>query len=266
MRKVSLIIAGALLAAPQAAWAERSSDHGWIDIGGFLANIDSNLQIDNQTLNLEGTYVDFEHHLGLDPDRLLPKASAGIRIGPRFRIEADYFSLSREGDVILTETLIIDDTVFPVNADVHTEFDTDIYRIAAGYSLVRNEKAEFGISAGAHATSAKFRIEAAALGVALEERRSKTVPLPNVGVYGNVHLFGPVSLQGRIDAFKLKVGDYKGSLLDAQVSLEAHFARHFGAGLGYRYARYRVKADKDDWHGRFAYDYYGPIAYVEVVF
>jgi hypothetical protein len=264
MRKHLFAVAAIVAATPQVASAERPGDHAWIDVGGFLADVDSHLRIDNQNLDIEGTHVDFEHHLGLDSNRLLPKVSAGIRIGSRFRVEADYFRLSREARITLTESLTIDDTVFPVSADVHTEFDTNIYRVAVGYSLIRQDKAELGISAGVHATKAEFRIEADAVGQGLEEHRSKFVPLPNVGLYGNVDLFGPIALQGSVDAFKLKAGDYKGSLLDGQLALEARLARHFGVGLGYRYAVYRVKADKHDWRGKLTYDYSGPVAYLEL--
>ena len=261
MIKHLVVVAAVAAAASGAARAERASDHAWLDVGGFIAKIDSNLRIDHETLG-EGTDVDFERHLGLDDNRFLPKASAGVRIGKRFRVEADYFSLNREREIVLSESIRIEDTVFPLNAEVRTDFDTDIYRLAGGYSIIRDDKVEFGVSAGAHVTKASFRIEAQVLGVTLEEHRSKSVPLPNVGVFGNVHLFGPVSLQGNIDAFKVKAGGYKGTLIDSQIGLEARFARHFGVGLGYRHAHYKVVADKSDWHGKLTYDYFGPMAYL----
>ena len=266
MRKHLVAVAAFAAVVSGAARAERPSDHAWLNAGGFYAHIDSNLRMDNQNLGIEGTNVDFERHLGLDSSRFLPKVTAGVRIGGRFRVEADYFSLSRDGHVVLDETIRIDDTIFPLGAEVHTDFDTDIYRVAAGYSFIRRDNAELGVSAGAHVTKASFRIEAHVLGVDLEEHRSKSVPLPNVGIYGNIDLFGPVSLQGTVDAFKMKAGKYKGTLLDGQLSLEARVARNFGIGLGYRYAYYKVKAHKHDWRGKLTYDYYGPMAYLELAF
>lgn len=260
MKRYLFVIAALAASGSEGARAERPADHVWIDVGGFLANIDSHLRVDNQNLDLEGTHVDFERHLGLDSNRLMPKASVGVRIGKRFRVEGDFFQLSRKGRVTLTENLNIDDTVFPISAEVRSKFRTDIYRVAVGYSLILQEKGEFGISAGAHVTHAKFSIEAEDLG--LEEHRSKSAPLPNVGLFGNVDLFGPLSLQGSVDAFKLKAGDYKGTLIDSQLGVEARFAKNFGVGLGYRYAYYRVKAHKHDWRGKLTYDYYGPMAYL----
>lgn len=263
---LGLAAGAALVCMPATARAEATTDKAWLDVGAFWAQIDSNLQLDNTTLGIEGTKVDFERHLGLDSSRALPKISGGIRIGSRFRLEGDFFRLGRESELAIEETLRIDDTTFPIGALVETEFDTDIYRIALGYSLVRTERGEFGVSAGAHYSRGKFEITATALGLTLAERRSKSFPLPNVGLYGNMHLFGPVSLQGSADAFKLKYGKYKGSLIDLQLGLEVRALKNVGLGLGYRYAGYELKGSKSDWRGKLDYSYSGPIAYVQLAF
>lgn len=252
---------------PAVAHAEVTGDKAWLDVGAFWASIDSDLRIDNQALGVEGTRIDFESHLGLDDSRTLPKVTGGIRIGKRFRLEGDYFRLSRSGELVLLESLRIDDTVYPIGAAVETDFRTDIYRIALGYSLIRNDQGEFGVSAGVHQSRGKFQVQALLLGgTLLEERRSKSFPLPNVGLYGNVHLFGPVSLQASADAFQMKAGNYKGSLIDAHVGLEARLLKNAGIGAGYRYAGYKLKADKSDWRGKLSYSYSGPMVYVELAF
>ncbi len=265
MRKLLLVGAAVAMAAPQVVWAERPSDRAWLDVGAFDAHIDSDLRLDNETLGIEGTRVDFERDLGLDSNRVMPKASGGIRLGKAFRLEGDFFELKREGNITLSGNLNIADTVFPLSADIHTQFRTNIYRVAAGYSFIRRDDSEFGISVGAHITSADFRIAVKGpLGIGLEQQRSKSAPLPNVGLYGSIKLFGPVALQGNVDAFKLKVGNYKGKLLDGQLGLDYRFAKNFGAGIGYRYAYYKITGDTHNWHGILSYDYLGPVAYLEL--
>ena len=259
--------AAALSLVPGVAQAEVTGDKLWIDIGGFWASIDSDLRVDNQALGVEGTRIDFENHLGLDKSRTLPKVTGGARISERFRLEGDYFRLGRSGELVILESLRIDDTVYPIGATVRTNFRTDIYRVAVGYSLIRNEQGEFGVSAGVHQSRGKFKVAATLLGgTLLEERRSKSFPLPNVGLFGNMHLFGPVSLQASADAFSMKAGNYKGSLIDAHLGLEARLLKNAGIGAGYRYAGYRLKADKSDWRGKLSYSYSGPMVYVELAF
>lgn len=264
MRTYLLAVAAMAIAAPQTAWAESPNDRAWLDVGAFAAHIDSDLRLDNETLGIEGTRVDFEKDLGLDSSRVMPKVSGGVRLWKRFRLEGDYFQLKRSGEIIITHNISIDDTVFPINADVHTDLRTDVYRVAAGYSFIRQDNAELGVSAGAHVSTATFHITALLGG--LEEHRSKSAPLPNVGLYGSMQLFGPVSLQGNVDAFKMKYGHYKGTLVDGQLALNYRFAKNFGAGLGYRYAYYKIEGNTHNWHGIFRYDYFGPTAFLEVAF
>ena len=269
MNKSVLLIAAAAAAVgtPQVASAETTSDQAWLDLGAFAAHIDSDLRLSNPNLGIPGTRVDFESDLGLDSSRVMPKVSAGVRFLRRFRLEGDFFQLSRSGHLPLKGTLVIDDTVFPINVDVHSKFKTNIYRVALGYSFVRNDNVELGVAVGAHITDAAFRIRGEGpLGITLEEHRSKSAPLPNVGLYGSTGLGGNFSLVGNVDAFKMKYGKYKGQLFDAQAAVQYRFATHFGGGLGVRYAYYKVSGHASDWHGVLRYDYFGPLAYLELAF
>lgn len=262
MRKYLLLIAAAAVAAPQIAWAETPNDQAWLNVGVFHAHINSHLRLGNENLGIEGTNVDFEKDLGLDSSRWMPKVSAGVRFLKRFRLEGDYFRLNRDGELLLTHNITIDDTVFPLSADVHTSFRTNIYRVGVGYSVVKQDNAELGVAVGAHVSSARFRV--GVLNGALEEHRSKSAPLPNVGVYGNIRLWGPVALQGNVDAFQLKVGKFKGTLIDGQVGLNYRLMRNLGVGAGYRYAHYKIQARTHSWDGTLWYTYSGPMAYVEL--
>jgi len=260
--KYLVAVAAAAILVPTAASAETPADAAWLDAGVFFAHIDSNLRLGNKQLDIPGTDIDLESDLGLDSTKTMPKINGGIRFFKRFRLEGDFFQLSRSGHLDITHEIDIDDTVFPIHADVDSHFRTNINRVALGYSFVRNAKSEFGASIGAHVTSARFRIEA--LNGDLEEHRSKSAPLPNVGLYGTVNLTGPLWLQGHADAFKMKVGKWKGSLIDAQLAVNYRFAKNFGAGIGYRYAHYKVSADTSSWFGTLWYTYNGPVAFLEL--
>jgi len=258
------LLAAAALAAvtPTIAYAEQPSDSAWFDLGVFRAHVNSHLRLGNENLGIHGTDVDFEKDLGLRSDKWMPKATAGVRFLKRFRLEGDFFQLNRSGDLVLSHNLTIDDTVFPINVDVHSSFRTNIYRVAVGYSFVRQDNVEFGVALCAHVSSAKFRIQA--LQGNLEEHRSKSAPLPNVGLYGSTALWGPVTLQGNVDAFKLKVGNFKGTLIDGQAALNYRLMKNVGIGAGYRYAHYKIQAKTHSWDGTLWYTYSGPVAFVEL--
>jgi hypothetical protein len=255
-----------LIAVPSAALAERPEDRVWIRGGAFRATIDTFLQVDNPALGLDGTRIDFERDLGFDRGTWLPKVDAGVRLGRAFRIEGDYFNLDRVGGATLDEEIRIDDTLFPIDADLAAAFRTAIWRIALGWSPHLGENGEFGVALGVHLTDASYDFVADLDGVILSESRSETVPLPNVSLYGSHSFSETVNLNARIDFFALKVGDYRGQLVDVQATIGARLHRHIGAGLGYRYVDYNLRIRKEDLRAEADYAFHGPFAFLELAF
>jgi len=271
MRAIAISIVGmGFLCAATPAAAVRPEDKAWIQVGAFSPKIDTEIRVDVTNLDIEGTEVDFERDLNLDDRKGVPKIDAGIRLGKRFRLEADFLTLKRSGHTALERTITIDDTQFPLATEVDSELQTKIYRVAAGYSFIRNDKAEFGVSVGAHITKVKAEVAATVLlpgdTAFRSERRDVSAPLPNVGLFGAVVLSKVFSIDGRMEAFALKVGDYKGRLIDARLGVSARLHKNIGVGLAYRRASYRLEVNKSDWDGRFEYRYSGPMAHLELAF
>ncbi|MCG2839705.1 hypothetical protein L6Q21_01755 [Sandaracinobacter sp. RS1-74] len=253
-----------LAAAP--AHAERPEDKAWLKAGVFRASVDTSLKIDDSKLGIPGTRIDFEEDLGFRRHAWKPKVEGGVRFGKAFRVEADYFSLGRSGGAAIDAEIRIDDTVFPVDAELDASFRTDVWRIAAGWSPLHSQKGELGLSAGVHLTRARYSFSAEVAGVELSEAKSKTVPLPNVSLFGNYSIDGTWGLNGRVDLLSMKMGGYKGKLVDAQATVSARIHRHFGAGLGYRYVDYDLRVRKSDLRAEVDYRYHGPFAFAELAF
>lgn len=270
MRILKFVLLAAMITASPAL-AERPEDKVWLQGGVFRARVDTYARVDNPALGLPGTRVDFEGDLGLKQNQWAPKIAGGVRLGRAFRVEADYFSLDRSGTNTLDRLLGVDESVFPAGATVDSEFSTKIWRIAGGWSPVLNDTTEFGIALGVHLTDASFSIATtlpspAGGTIDIVERRARTVPLPNVGIYVNHSLDKTFGLHGKVDFFSLRIGDYKGRLIDAQAGVSARVARNVGLGLAYRYVDYDLEVDKPDWGGKLEYQYHGPLAFVEVAF
>ena len=264
-RRIALaLLATACAAAP--AQAERPEDKMWLRAGVFRSNVDTSLKIDDAKLGIPGTSIDFEEDLGFRKHAWKPKIEGGVRFGKAFRVEADYFSLGRSGGAIITDEIRIDDTVFPVQADVDASFRTDVWRIAAGWSPLKSDKGELGLSAGVHLTKARYSFSADVAGARLVEEKSKTIPLPNVSLFGNYNIDKTWGLNGRVDLLSMKVGGYKGTLVDAQATVSARLHRNIGAGLGYRYVDYDVRIRKSDLRADMNYRYHGPFAFAELAF
>lgn len=260
------ILPALLLGLPGAALAERPEDHVWVKGGAFRANIDTFLQVDDPALEIRGTRIDFERDLDFDGTAWLPTIEAGVRLGRALRLEAEYLNLRRAGGGAINSEIRVGETVFPVDAEVAATFDTAISRIALGWSPVKTDKGEFGAALGVHLTDASYSFIADVDGAILSESESETVPLPNLSLYSNYSFSKSINLNARVDLFALKVGDYRGQLIDVQAAVAARLSRNIGAGLGYRYVDYNLRVRKDDLRAEANYAYHGPFAFLELTF
>jgi outer membrane receptor protein involved in Fe transport len=255
-----------------ALWGATASaqDNWWIQAGAFRPSIDSSIRVDDSGSGLLGTNVGFEDGLGLSKRKTLGSILAGMRLGARWRIEAEYFELNRSVNrFALNQTIVVDDTTFPVTALVDTTFDSRVFRIGAGYSFVKNANAEFGLAFGVHLTNFEVGITGTLAGGGASlgrETRDATVPLPTAGLYGSVALAPNWWLSGRADVFSFRHDDFDGRLVNVQAAVTYRFNPNLGLGLGYRYDDYRVDASRDDFSGRFDYQFRGPQVFLEARF
>jgi hypothetical protein len=263
--------AGALVAP--AALAQGSAPGWWFQLGAFRPSIDSTLRVDDAG-GANGTQFDAENALGLPRRKTLASGLVGVRLGDRWRLEVEHFNLNRSvRQFAITETLVIDDTTFPVSAQIDTDFDSRVTRVSGGYSFVKSDAAELGMVIGAHVTnfeigiSGTFSAGGGAPATFRREERDATVPLPTVGLFGSMALAPGLALNGRADVFSFSHRGYDGRLLNLQANVTWHFTPNVGIGAGYRYNDYRVEADRgEDFRGRLDYEFRGPVLFVDARF
>lgn len=264
-------IGAALVASglPGIAHAERSDDDAWIQAGVYWPRFDSRTRF--SVVGGNGTEIDYERDLNLDDRKLVADVTAGVRLGKRFRVEAEYFSLKRRGTTTLNKDIEWEDAIYPANVAIRAGFDTRLIRAAVGYSFVRNEKAEVGARIGAHITTVDAFIEGSASvnGVVQSGRADgdkTTLPMPNVGLYLNHDLGQTFSLHGGADFFDIKLGKRKGGLANLSAGVSARLSDTVGVGLRYRYVKYTLRKRADTYVGRVTYEFSGPALYLEAGF
>jgi opacity protein-like surface antigen len=246
------------LAAGQEAWTVNPGlqDAFTLEVGAYDPKVKTTAHLDS-TLG-PGTSVSFEDDLGLD-DRKVNAAILGrLRLGERWRIEAEYFALNRSGTRVINRTINWGGNIYPVGIVVNSEFDSDIYRLSGGYSFVKNTQAELGVALGLHVTD--FTMSLAGANVA-RRTGDALAPLPTIGFYGSYAFTPRWLLSGRVDFFSLKYNDYDGSLVNAVAGVDYRFTRNFGIGLGYRYVDYDLDVTKSSFSGGVKYQFSGPMLY-----
>jgi hypothetical protein len=259
-----------IVAAAGAARAQSLDDAAWIELGGFWADVDSTgeFRLPDQP---SGVSFDFEQDLGLDDRQTLFSVNAGARAFGRVIFAADYYKLDRESSIELGRDIQFEDVTFPVAAEIDSGFDSDIYRLTVGYSLIHNGRFEFGPAIGLHATSFDIFVAGEArLGetevAQAVRRRDFLAPLPTVGLYGTWQPTPRITANARIDYMSLGIDDYDGGVTNVQAGVSYAVTRNFDVGVQYRFVDYDLVIEKDSWTGDLDYTFQGPVVFLRASF
>lgn len=269
MRTVMLVAVMAMTATFAApASAQRADDKFYAKGGLFFSNLDSSIRIDGSAA---GTPIDLEKDFGLGSQKTAGFGLAGWRFSEKWRVELEYFRLSRSGSTKIDRNVTVGNTVYPVNGTITSGLSTSIYRLAVGYSFVKGDGYELGADLGAHLSDFSVFVEGTgslngAPATARRETRSQLVPLPTLGLYGRYDLNDTFALVARADYFQLKIDKYKGSLVDLSAGVTARVTKNVGIGADMRYVDYGLRASAADFTGKIDYKFYGPFVYLDIGF
>jgi hypothetical protein len=99
MKTVALLAAACALSVVGAtsASAQALEDRFWFEAAAFKPNIDTHVKISSKNGSI-GTDIGLESDLNLADRETLPDFVAGARLGSRWAITGEYFSLDREGN------------------------------------------------------------------------------------------------------------------------------------------------------------------------
>lgn len=265
------VLAGALLTATANAARSQQGvipshpalqDRFYFAAGAFLPRSTTSVQVNSNTLGV-GTDVEFEHSLGMQESKTVPDLYGRYRFGNRWRVEAEYFELNRNGQRTIDRDIQYGDKVFPVNAQVSSKFDFADVRISVGYSFFRTVDKEIGVGLGAHVASYDVSLTANALGT---EAKNVTAPLPVVTGYGQFALTERWAVGARLDWLSLSYDKYEGKIAAMGLDVLYQPFRHVGFGAGFRSLYIDAKVKNTDRTAQFRQTLQGPLAFVNVSF
>ncbi|MGZ8993083.1 MAG: outer membrane beta-barrel protein [Burkholderiaceae bacterium] len=248
------------LALAQETWTVNPGLHDGftLEVGAYAPEVKTTARLDSATLGT-GTSISFEDDLGLDDRKIQATVLGKLRLGERWRVEGEYFALNRSGTRAISRTINFGGNIYPIGIVVNSEFDSDIYRLSAGYSFVKSTQAELGVALGLHVTDFTMSLE----GANVSKRTGDALaPLPTIGIYGSYALAPRWLLSGRADFFSFSYNDYDGSLVNFVAGVDYRFTRNFGVGLGYRYVDYDLDVTKSSFSGNVQYEFSGPVLYL----
>ena len=253
-----------------AACAETPQDNWWGELEYFYPTISSTARLDFPGTEAPGTETRLEDDLGLTERKGTPYFLLGTRLGQNWRIEFEYYYLERSGDRLVSREIHWGDIDYQAGANIHSIFNTSVYRLVGGYSFYRTPMAEAGATFGLHTTEFKLGLSGQGTGPNgpgfQTETKNVLVPLPTVGLYGSYMFSDQWMVRGRFDVLSLTIDQYDGQLVNSMVAADWRFTKNWGAGIGYRYVSYNLKSTTDKFHGEVKYDFKGPTIFMEAGF
>jgi len=268
-----------LLFLIQPAFAENpaSQDTPWekfsLDLGYFIANTDTSIRLGSGL----GVSVDVEDLLGLDTTNSAFRVDASWRFtdNRRHRLDFQWFSFRRDGSRTIGEDIHYKDKdgiEQTIDAGTHVEsfFDFDIYEVAYSYSFFQDDRIDLAGSLGLYVMPIEFGLTATGL-LNVGGSESFTAPLPTLGVRADFAITPKWFFRSGIKVFYLEIGEFSGSILEANAAIEYLPWKHLGFGLGLDSLNVQVEADGEDYpgidfKGEVDFQYTGLLLYAKLYF
>jgi len=234
-----------------------------LSVGVFLTDRSGRTRVDG-TAGMEGTEVDVEGDLGLNRSDSVFRIDGYYRFNKKHRLDFSVFDLSRSASKVIQKDIEWNETLFPIDTIVHSNFDLTIYKIAYTWSFMRRDKGYLGLTAGLYIADFGTRLEGEAIGEL--ESSGFTAPLPVIGLRGQYDFTEKLSFRASGEIFAIEYEDYSGSLYDIYAGLDYQFFKHVAIGIGINAVKLDVGISKDRFDGNVDWRYDGGLVFFKFDF
>ena len=213
-------------------------------IGGFLPSVSTQASIAGQ--HLPATDINLSKQLGLTPNTQSIDLYAQWRFKKRNVLSLEFFTFNRSASKTLTDSLIINDSVYHAGATVNTAAGLEYYGLTYRYYIWRRERWELGAGLGIDIMnlSASFGLTANAGGRtdSAATKGSIVAPVPMLGIYGDWEIIPRLYLRGTFQTLYIaNIESYGGLVRDRRLAAEWYPFHNYGFGLGWHYVGIDIK-------------------------
>jgi hypothetical protein len=234
-----------------------------LSLGVFVTNRNSKTRLDGAA-GMRGTEVDLEDNLGLDNSDTVFRIDGYYRFKKKHRLDFSVFDLSRSASILIQRDIEWNDTVYPINSTLDSNFDLAIYKLAYTWSFLQRDKGYLGLTAGVYV--ARFGTTIAGELIGQRESNDVTVPLPVFGLRGQYDFTQKLSFRASGEIFALEYGDFSGSMYDIYAGLDYQFFKHLAIGVGINSVNIDIGITKDNFNGDLNWQYDGGLLFFKFDF
>lgn len=247
-----------------------TSDRWSIGLGVFVMRFDTSAELDSERLGT-GTSIDFEDDTDLTKNQTDVRLDGYWRFARKHRLEFGGVIISRDNTRTLDKEIQYGDTIYDVNAEVKTKLYSDYLKLTYKYSFVRNERVDFGFSAGLSTfftgveLEGEGHVDGGSNVSGATEKKSVIAPVPVVGLHCEVRMVDQFYFRGSGEIFKISSSGYGFSLTDLRGDFIWYPWKHFGFGAGYNRVKIEVTNDNENAF-QFQYAFSGALVYGSYIY
>lgn len=273
MRRASVWSLVALLFLPCLAAAQERNhlyDKWQISGGGTFLIYGTELRLDPDNPDRDGTTIDAENVLGLETTNFEPRAAVRWRMGRRHELEAGFQWADRKAEKVLADTIVVGDTSFAAGIRVESKLNTSQAFLNYRYAFVAKENTMVGAAIGLGPIFLSASIDALAgatgggadtLRVEYSESKSLVGPVASLGLFGRFRVGDKWFIETDARGLYLSVSNIKAEVIELGGAVRYFFSDKWGAELGYGGGWYQVTISRDgdlvDASGRIKYTVQG---------
>lgn len=218
----------------------------------------------------EGTDIDAEEVLGLEPTNFEPRIAGRWRPGRRHELELGFQWADRNAEKVLADTIEIGDTSFAAGLRIKTGFNTSQAFLTYRYAIMAKDNTQLGLALGLGPIFLSESIDAIAGAttggpdttiVQYSQSKSLVGPTASLGGFGRFRVGEKWYIEADARALYLKVDNIKAQVVDIGAAVRYFFSNRFGAELGYSGGWYEVTISRDgtliDLSGKIKYSAQG---------
>jgi len=243
---VSLVATLALAGAIRAeAEEEKLPDTFSLRLGGYnIQNANTIARLDANSAPV-GAYINFQDTLGGESTATVLRLDGLYRFNERHGLGFAWYDVKFAGSRVLNQDIEWGGQTYPVNSQVDSELEFNVYKLNYQYSLFHNQEAELGVSLGLHVMRISTGLNAS--GINQSQSQSVTAPLPVWGLFANYKFTPRFSAFYNYQVFNISYENtVSGGLQDLLIGVEYRLFRNFALGAAYNRFGMHMKLKRED--------------------
>lgn len=257
-RRVATLLSLAVLTslAPQ-AHAVEPLDTFSVRIGGYTSSFDTEIRANGETT--EGTEIDLERDLDMDPDNLVGFVGFTWRPWQNHEFGFAYYGNDSSKTRVLTRDIEFQGETYEVNSTVDSDFDVDVYEASYVWWAANHENWALGPRFGLmwYSVDVRLSMEIDGAGNQVNGARRGEVgtdlPAPTIG---GAWRWVPAE-QWRVSAeagyLSAKVSDVDADIAFGRAGVEWFPWENWGFSADYVVSRIKADSEQDDFDGDFRF-------------